>query len=143
MDNKAKTKTEKELCSAKLNHFLNWSIRPDNNSYYPLLRCYKGFRPIYETGLVKDKKGKVTRLPKSYFDCTMDDLNDKDMLPGICNIKDIYEQVIKDFNMPDEDKPHLWKLLTDFTIDKFYNVEISYDFLNFLFKYNFRTSILK
>ena len=65
------------------------------------------------------------------------------MLDPICNIKDIFEHVVKDFNMPDEDKPHLWKLLTDFTIDKFYNLEISYDFLNFLFKYNFRISILK
>ena len=143
MDNKAKTESEKELCSAKLKNFLNWSIRPDNNSYYPALRCYKDFRPIYETGLIKDKKGKVTRSPKSFWDCTIDAINDKDMLPGICNIKDIFEQVAKDFNMPDEDKPHLWKLLTDFTIEKFYNLEISYDFLNFLFKYNFRISLLK
>lgn len=138
-----KTETEKEKCYQKLKYFLNWSIRPDNNSYYPALRCYKAFRPIYETGLIKDKKGKVTRLSKSHWDCTIDYLNDKDMLPGICNIKDIFEHVVKDFNMPDEDKPHLWNLLTDFTIDKFYNLEISYDFLNFLFKYNFRISILK
>ena len=138
-----KIKTEKDKCSEKINHFLNWSIRPDNNSYYPVLRCYKNFKPMYETGLIKDKKGKVTRLPKSHWDCTLDTLNDKDMLPGICNINDIFEHVVKDFNMSDEDKPHLWKLLTDFTIDKFYNLEISYDFLNFLFKYNFRISLLK
>ena len=138
-----KTESEKEKCYQKLKYFLNWSIRPDNNSYYPALRCYKAFRPIYETGLIKDKKGKVTRLQKSHWDCTLDALDDKDMLPGICNIKDIFEHVVKDFNMPDEDKPHLWELLTDFTIDKFYNLEISYDFLNFLFKYNFRISILK
>lgn len=139
-----KTESEKEKCYQKLKHFLNWSIRPDNNSYYPALRCYKAFRPIYETGLIKDKNGKVTRLPKSVWDyCALDDVNYEDMLPEICNIKDIFEHVVKDFNMPDEDKPHLWKLLTDFTIDKFYNLEISYDFLNFLFKYNFRISILK
>ena len=139
-----KTKTEKEKCYQKLKYFLNWSIRPDNNSYYPVLRCYKDFRPIYETGLIKDKKGKVTRLPKSSWDyCALEDVNLEDMLDPICNIKDIFEHVVKDFNMPDEDKPHLWKLLTDFTIDKFYNLEISYDFLNFLFKYNFRISILK
>ena len=143
MKKEVKAESEKELCYQKLKYFLNWSIRPDNNSYYPALRCYKAFRPIYETGLVKDKKGKVTRLQKSHWDCTLDYLDDKDMLPGICNIKDIFEQVVKDFNMPDEDKPHLWELLTDFTIDKFYNLEISYDFLNFLFKYNFRISILK
>ena len=138
-----KTESEKEKCYQKLKYFLNWSIRPDNNSYYPALRCYKAFRPIYETGLVKDKKGKVTRLSKSHWDCTLDELDCVDELPEICNIKDIFEHVVKDFNMPDEDKPHLWKLLTDFTIDKFYNLEISYDFLNFLFKYNFRISILK
>ena len=139
-----KTESEKEQCYQKLKHFLNWSIRPDNNSYYPALRCYKAFRPIYETGLIKDKKGKIVRLPKSFLDYnTLDDANFEDMLDPICNIKDIFEQVVKDFNMPDEDKPHLWKLLTDFTIEKFYNLEISYDFLNFLFKYNFRISILK
>ena len=138
-----KTESEKEKCYQKLKYFLNWSIRPDNNSYYPVLRCYKNFRPIYETGLIKDKKGKVTRLPKSHWDCTLDALDDKVMLPGICNIKDIFEHVVKDFNIRDEDKPHLWELLTDFTIDKFYNLEISYDFLNFLFKYNFRISLLK
>ena len=143
MKKEVKTESEKEKCYQKLKYFLNWSIRPDNNSYYPALRCYKAFRPIYETGLIKDKKGKVTRLSKSHWDCTLDTLDDKDMLPGICNIKDIFEHVVKDFNMPDEDKPHLWKLLTDFTIEKFYNLEISYDFLNFLFKYNFRISILK
>ena len=130
-------KTEKEKCSGKLNLFLNWSIRPDNNSYYPVLRCYKIFRPVYETGLIKDKNGKVTRLQKSTWDyCAIDDVNYEDMLPDICNIKDIFEHVVKDFNMSDEDKPHLWKLLTDFTIEKFYNLEISYDFLNFLFKYS-------
>ena len=139
-----KTETEKEKCYQKLKYFLNWSIRPDNNSYYPVLRCYKAFRPIYETGLIKDKKGKVTRLPKSSWDyCALDDVNLEDMFDPICNIKDIFEHVVKDFNMQDEDKPHLWKLLTDFTIDRFYNLEISYDFLNFLFKYNFRISILK
>ena len=139
-----KTESEKEKCYQKLKYFLNWSIRPDNNSYYPVLRCYKAFRPIYETGLIKDKKGKVTRLPKSSWDyCALDDVNLEDMFDPICNIKDIFEHVVKDFNMQDEDKPHLWKLLTDFTIDRFYNLEISYDFLNFLFKYNFRISILK
>lgn len=139
-----KIKTEKDKCYQKLNGFLNWSIRPDNNSYYPVLRCYKIFRPIYETGLIKDKNGKIVRLPKSSWDyCALDDVNFEDMLEPICNIKDIFEHVVKDFNMTDKDKPHLWKLLTDFTIDKFYNIEISYDFLNFLFKYNFRISLLK
>lgn len=137
-------KTEKEKCYQKLKYFLNWSIRPDNNSYYPVLLCHKAFRPVYKTGLIKDKKGKVTRLPKSIWDyCALDAVNYEDMLPDIHNIKDIFEHVVKDFNMSDEDKPHLWKLLTDFTIDKFYNIEISYDFLNFLFKYNFRISLLK
>lgn len=143
MDNKVNTESEKELCYQKLKYFLNWSIRPDNNSYYPALRCYKAFRPIYETGLVKDKKGKVTRLSKSHWDCTLDYLDDKDMLPGICNIKDIFEQVVKDFNMPDEDKPYLWKFLTDFSIDQFFKGEISYDFIMFLLKYNFRVALLQ
>ena len=54
------------------------------------------------------------------------------------NINKIFEQVVKDFNMPDKDKPHLWKLLTDFKINQVINNELSDDFELFLTKYNFK-----
>lgn len=136
--------TEKDKCAEKINHFLNWSIRPDNNSYYPVLRCYKGYKPIYETGLIKDKNGKTVRLPKWIGDFTpLETANYGDTLFCIYNAKDIYEQVIKDFKVSEADKPHLWKFLTDFSIEQFFNAEISIDFLNFLYKYNFRISLLQ
>ena len=40
--------------------------------------------------------------------------------------------------MPDKDKPHLWKLLTDFKINQVINNELSDDFELFLTKYNFK-----
>lgn len=137
-------KTEKDKCSEKINHFLNWSIRPDNNSYYPVLRCYKGYKPVYETGLIKDKNRKVVRLPKWIGDFTpQETANYGDTLFCIYNAKDIFEQVIKDFKVSEADKPHLWKFLTDFSIEQFFKAEISIDFLNFLYKYNFRISLLQ
>ena len=137
-------KTEKDKCSEKINHFLNWSIRPDNNSYYPVLRCYKGYKPVYETGLIKDKNRKVVRLNKCIGDFTpLETANYGDTLFCIYNAKDIFEQVVKDFKVSEADKPHLWKFLTDFSIAKFFKAEISIDFLNFLYKYNFRISLLQ
>lgn len=137
-------KTEKDKCSEKINHFLNWSIRPDSNSYYPVLRCYKGYKPVYETGLIKDKNRKVVRLPKWIGDFTpQETANYVDTLFCIYNAKDIFEQVIKDFKVSEADKPHLWKFLTDFSIEQFFKAEISIDFLNFLYKYNFRISLLQ
>lgn len=137
-------KTEKDKCLEKINHFLNWSIRPDNNSYYPVLRCYKGYKPVYETGLIKDKNRKVVRLHKWIGDFTpLETANYGDTLFCIYNAKDIFEQVIKDFKVSEADKPHLWKFLTDFSIEQFFKTEISIDFLNFLYKYNFRISLLQ
>ena len=118
-------------------HFaLYWSISLDRFQPYPELSCLINGKPVYHTGLVQDKNGKQIRitaktlwnLPKKY---TIYAKPEK-------NINKIFEQVVKDFNMLYEDKPHLWKLLTDFTIDQLINNEISDDFEQFLIRYNFK-----
>ena len=53
----------------------------------------------------------------------------------------IFEEVVNDFKMTDKDKPYLWKLLTDFSIEKFLNDEYDYDFLLFLQYYSFSISV--
>lgn len=119
-----------------LYYALEWSIRPDKFQPFPELSCSINEKPMYNTGLVKDKNGNQIRItaktfwkvPKKY---TIYIEPEK-------NINKIFEQVVKDFNMSDEDKPHLWKLLTDFKINQVINNEINDDFELFLSKYNFK-----
>lgn len=54
----------------------------------------------------------------------------------------IFEEAVKDFKMSDEDKPHLCKLLTDFSVTQFLTSEQDCDFLKFLYKYNFCIGII-
>lgn len=115
---------------------LEWSIRPDKFQPYPELSCSIDGKPMYDTGLVKDKNGNQIRItaktfwevPKKY---TIYIEPEK-------NINKIFDQVVKDFEMSDKDKPHLFKLLTDFKINQVISNEISDDFELFLSKYNFK-----
>ena len=139
-----KTKTEKDACSKRIKRYVNWSIRPDNNSYYPVLRCCKTDKPVYETGIIKSKYRKAVKSPKWLGDFTPQETAIYgDTIFCLFNIKEIFEQVVKDFKISEADKPHLWKFLTDFSIEQFFNAEISIDFLNFLYRYNFRISLVK
>lgn len=131
-----------------IREMLVWSIRPKTSDYYPFLGCALSGEQIYNTGLVKRKNGKIERLHEPINDFIVDFGFDKlkeygDILPCIYNKADIFEQVVKDFEMPDEDKQYLWKFLTDFSIDQFFKGEISYDFITFLLKYNFRVALLQ
>lgn len=53
----------------------------------------------------------------------------------------IFEAAFNDFKMTDEDKPHLWKLLNDFSIEKFLNTKQDADFLGFLQKHGFNIKV--
>ena len=107
--------------NAKLKQDLYWEIKNNFYDLRPVLNAFEGEKPRYISNSLLDNYG----------------------VTGTDDTKIIFEEIVKDFKIKDKDKPHLWKLLTDFTIAKFYNLEISYDFLNFLFKYTFRISILK
>lgn len=54
----------------------------------------------------------------------------------------IFEAAFNDFKMSDKDKPHLWKLLNDFSIEKFLNTKQDPEFLGFLQKYGFQIKVL-
>ena len=143
-----KEQKNKNLNLEVIREMLVWSIRPKTGDYYPVLGCALSGEQIYNTGLVKRKNGKIERLHEPINDFIVDFGFDKlmeygDILPCIYNKADIFEQVVKDFEMPDEDKPYLWKFLTDFSIDQFFKGEISYDFIMFLLKYNFRVALLQ
>ena len=90
-------------------------IKKKFGDYIPVLYAGEGEEPTYES----------TSLLNYYGNSETKDT------------KIIFEEVVKDFKMTDEDKTHLWKLLTDFSIDQFLNNEQDYDFLAFLWKYNF------
>ena len=53
------------------------------------------------------------------------------------DINVIFEDAVNVFKIKDKDKPHLWKLLTDFSIEEFLNNEQDPDFLYFLQYYDF------
>ena len=94
---------------------LHPEVGPTCGDYIPVLYAGEGEEPTYVS----------TSLLNYYGNSETKDT------------KIIFEEVVKDFKMTDEDKTHLWKLLTDFSIDQFLNNEQDYDFLAFLWKYNF------
>ena len=50
-----------------LYYALQWSIRPDKFQLYPELSCTVNGKPMYETGLVKDKNGNQIRITAKTF----------------------------------------------------------------------------
>ena len=104
----------------KLTKHLYWSIKKKFGDYVPVLYAGEGEEPSYES----------------------DSLMDKYDIPYTTDKNLIYREVANDFTMSYKDKLHLWKLLDDFSIENFLNDEQDYDFLEFLWKYNFRIGII-
>lgn len=102
-----------------LKQYLYWEIKNNFYDLRPVLNAFEGEKPRYISNSLLDNYG-VT---------STDDT------------KIIFEEIVKDFKMKDEDKPYLWKLLTDFSIEKFLNDEYDDDFLSFLSYYNFSISV--
>ena len=103
----------------KLTKHLYWSIKKKFGDYVPVLYAGEGKEPTYGSD----------SLLNTYDYCETKD------------IKVIFKEVAKDFKMSDKDKQYLWKLLTDFSIEQFLNNEQDYDFLEFLWKYNFHIGV--
>ena len=98
---------------------LYWELKNKFDDIRPVLNSLEGEKPIYISDSLLDNYG-ITET---------DDANL------------IFEEVVNDFKMTDKDKPYLWKLLTDFSIEKFLNDEYDYDFLCFLQYYSFSISV--
>ena len=98
-----------------LKQYLYWEIKNNFYDLRPVLNGFEGEKPRYISNSLLDNYG-VT---------STDDT------------KIIFEEATKDFKIKDEDKPYLWKLLTDFSIEKFLNNEQDPGFLGFLQYYDF------
>ena len=98
---------------------LYWELKNKFDDIRPVLNSLEGEKPTYVSDSLMDNYG-ITET---------DDTNL------------IFEEVVNDFKIADKDKPHLWKLLNDFSIEKFLNDEYDYDFLLFLQYYSFSISI--
>lgn len=123
---------------------LDWDIRPYKHSCYPVLSCWMDGTLVYQSGIFKDKNGKEVSLQHGKIEYSLDELGElKDATPEYKNVNELFKLIVKDFKISEADKPQLFRLLTDFSIEQFFNAEISIDFLNFLCKYNFRISLLQ
>ena len=94
---------------------LYWEIKMNSIVYYVDLYSGYGEEPTYQSDSLLDNYG-------------IYDTHDANL---------IFEDIVNTFGMSDKYKQHLWKLLTDFSIEKFLKDEYDYDFLLFLRCYNF------
>lgn len=105
--------------NTKLKKDLYWDIRKKFDDIYTYLFAAEGEKPTYGSYSLMDNYG--------FYEITATKL--------------IFEEAAKEFNMSNKEKPYLWKLLTDFSIEKFFNDEYDHDFVAFLQKYNFRIGV--
>ena len=117
---------------------LDWDIRPYKYSYYPVLSCWMDGTRVYESGIYKDKNGKEVSLQHGKIEYSYDELRDlKDATPKFKNVNELFKQIVKDFKISESDKPQLFRLLTDFSVEQLFKSEGSYEFIAFLHNYNF------
>ena len=117
---------------------LDWDIRPYKHSYYPVLSCWMDGTLVYESGIFKDKNGKEVSLQHGKIEYSYDELSElKDATPKFKNVNELFKQIVKDFKISEEDKPQLFRLLTDFSPEHLFKSKGSYEFIAFLHNYNF------
>lgn len=122
----------------KMYQGLDWDIRPYKHSYYPVLHCLMDGTLVYESGRFKDKNGKEVSLQHRKIKYSDDELGElKDTTPKFKNVNELFNQIVKDFRISKKDKPQLFRLLTDFSVEHLFKSEGSYEFIAFLYNYNF------
>lgn len=117
---------------------LDWDIIPYKHSYYPVLHCWMDGTLVYESGIYKDKNGKELSLQHGKIEYSSDELNGlKDATPKFKNVNELFNKIVKDFRISDADKPQLFRLLTDFSVEHLFKSKGSHEFIAFLYNYNF------
>ena len=117
---------------------LDWEIRPYKHSYYPVLHCWMDGTRVYESGIFKDKNGKEVSLQHGKIEYSYDELRGiKDATPELKNVNELFKQIVKDFKISEADKPQLFRLLTDFSVEQLFKSKGTYEFIAFLHNYNF------
>ena len=101
-----------------IKNVLVWCISPNTNKTYQRLLCYAYNKVEYQQ--VNNNGFKIPERT-------------------IADKKNIFEEVVKDFKMTNEDKRYLHYLLTNFDLDDYldYGEYYSKEFKDFLKKYNF------
>ena len=117
---------------------LDWDIRPYKYSYYPVLSCWMDGTLVYKSGIFKDKNGKEVSLQHGKIKYTYDELVElKDATPKFKNVNELFKQIVKDFKISEADKPQLFRLLTDFSVEHLFKSIGNPEFIMFLYNYNF------
>lgn len=133
-----KEETNKNLNLEVIREMLVWSIRPKTSDYYPVLHCWMDGTLVYQNGIFKDKNGKEVSLQHGKVEYSYDELRDiKDATPEYKNVNELFKLIVKDFKISEADKPQLFRLLTDFSVEQLFKSEGSYEFIAFLSNYNF------
>ena len=117
---------------------LDWDIRPYKHSYYPVLSCWMDGSLVYQSGIFKDKNGKEVSLQHGKIEYSLDEIGDlKDATPEYKNVNELFKLIVKDFKISEADKPQLFRLLTDFSVEHLFKSKGTYEFIAFLHNYNF------
>ena len=131
-------KNVKEKQYTSMSDGLDWDIRPYKHSYYPVLSCWMDGTLVYESGIFKDENGKEVSLQHGKIEYTNDELSElKDATPKFKNVNELFNQIVKDFRISEEDKPQLFRLLTDFSVEHLFKSKGSPEFIMFLYNYSF------
>ena len=118
---------------------LDWDIRPYKHSYYPVLSCWMDGTLVYKSGIFKDKNGKEVSLQHGKIEYSLDEIGDlKDATPEYKNVNELFKLIVKDFKISEADKPQLFRLLTDFSVEHLFKSKGTYEFIAFLYNYNFK-----
>ena len=117
---------------------LDWDIRPYKHSCYPVLSCWMDGALVYQSGIFKDKNGKEVSLQHGKIEYTCDEISGlKDATPEYKNVNELFKLIVKDFKISEVDKPQLFRLLTDFSVEHLFKSLGSAEFIRFLYNYNF------
>ena len=93
---------------------------------------------VYQSGIFKDKNGKEVSLQHGKIEYTCDELSGlKDATPEYKNVNELFKLIVKDFKISEVDKPQLFRLLTDFSVEQLFKSKGSHEFIAFLHNYNF------
>lgn len=100
-----------------LNCSITWTIGNPRVKNYPILIRYEG---------------------DEYFGY----MNEDDVSVGrASNYKVLYDDVVKDFNILESEKPYLAKCMHDFSVKDLCTLDTNSDFAKFLAKYNFELHV--
>lgn len=124
---------------------LVWGIWPNESEVYPQLFRVPDYEATYNDGIIQLSDGKEVKLTKEMLrSCSKEKINElHSMVEDITDPDEVFELVMKDFNMLESEKPYLEKLIYDdnFKVTDLLRLDENDGFWKFLRKYNFRIGV--